>query len=49
MAAREIISKIVKGVKETRMVPKVPNSANDIQASSTKKDKVLVAIKQLLQ
>ena len=47
--AREKVSKIVKGMKETRMIPKVPNSANDKQASSTNKDKVLAAIKQLLQ
>ena len=49
MAAREIISKIVKGVKETRMVPKVPNSANDIQPSKTNRETVLATIKQLLQ
>jgi len=47
--AREIVSKVIKGVKETRMVPKVPFSANDTQSSNTNKEKVLAAIKQLLQ
>jgi hypothetical protein len=47
--AREIVSKIVKGMKETRMIPKVPNSANDIQPSKTNRETVLAAIKQLLQ
>ena len=49
MATRKTVSKEVKGVKETRMIPRVPNSANDIQPSSTNKEKVLAAIKLLLQ